>query len=157
MEQRFNRVTQLLDRIAGCVLGLSVAFCTLNVLMRYFWRPIPGTFEIISYLMAVVVSFALAHCGVKKSHIAVEFVIERLPSRTQLIVGGVTDILFAGFLAVASWRSVIYAMNIYHSGELSPTLNIPFYPFIFVVAVGLLMLCIVYIFSFLARLIKGTK
>lgn len=151
----FQSASQLFDRLAQGALALMVALSVANVLMRFFGRSILGTFEVVAFLTALLISFALANCGIQKGHVAIDFFIERSSRRTQLIVDSVIDIVSIGLLVIAGWRCAIYATSMYYSGELSPTLHFPFYPFIYGLAVGLLMLCLAHTVDFFRRLAKG--
>jgi TRAP-type C4-dicarboxylate transport system permease small subunit len=105
--------------------------------------PIPGTYEIVSFMGAVAVSFAIAHTSVEKGHVAVDLVVQLFPKRTQAgiesIIAGFGIILFA----LIAWQSVIYALDCQRTGEVSLTLQMPFYPIIYGVAVGAGVVCLV--------------
>ena len=83
-----NRVVKPLVRIisysAAGVLALMMFLTAADVLLRYlFNRPISGTMELTSYMMAVLVGFGLSYCALKKGLITVEIFTSRLSPRIQ--------------------------------------------------------------------------
>jgi len=58
---------------------------------------------------------------------------------------------------VLAWEVVKYALNMKSTGEVSLTMEIPFYPFIFGVAFGLFMLAMVSLVTLFKSLVRITK
>lgn len=137
-------LSRALDRIAGfCMVAVMLLVVT-NILLRaVFNRPILGTYEYVASLTAVAIGLALAHCAVQNGHIAVSFVVEKLPGRIQAAVDVVMNIIALLFWSLCAWQVGKYANTMAVSGVVSPTTQMPFYPFIYLVALGLLVLCLV--------------
>ena len=136
--------TRIMDRIAGWLLLAAVFLVVANILGRQIFRSsILGTYEYVGYLTAAVIALSLAHCAVQNSHIAVGFLVEKLPFRAQSILELVTGLLSLAFFGAAAFHMIVYAYATALSGELSPTTMIPFYPFIYLTALGLMGLCAV--------------
>jgi len=64
-------------------LAFMLLFTLTNVVMRAFGKPIVGDFEIISFLGAVVIGFAIPYTSLCKGHIAVDFLLAMLPRTTS--------------------------------------------------------------------------
>jgi TRAP-type C4-dicarboxylate transport system permease small subunit len=113
-------------------------------------QPIAGTYELVRFMSAVAASFALAHTTVEKGHVAVSFVVAVFPEKVQDIIEFTT--LSFGFIlfAVISWQSVIYGFDLRASGEVSLTIQLPFYPFVWGIGFAAAAVCFV-IFVDLAR------
>ena len=73
-----NRISMILGGIA--VLALML-LATGNVVLRIFHLPFRGTYEIVSFLGAVVIAFALGYTQKNKDHIVVDILTERFPKR----------------------------------------------------------------------------
>lgn len=131
--------------VAAAAIFFMMALTCADVFLRLFRMPIPGTYEIVSFMGAVAVSFAVAHTSVEKGHVAVDLVVQLLPKRTQAVI----ESIIAGFgiilFALIAWQSFIYALDCQRSGEVSLTLQMPFYPIIYGVAVGAGVVCLVLI------------
>jgi len=143
LEKIFHQLARELDRVAQWATVLLMALVVTNIVLRFTWRPLLGTYEFVSFLGAVIISFALAYCAVQGGHIAVTLVVDRLPPRTQAIIDiiiGVTSITFFGLTV---WQITLYATDMVLSGQVSLTTKTPFYPFVYGVALGFLALCLV--------------
>jgi TRAP-type C4-dicarboxylate transport system permease small subunit len=132
-----------LNILSGIALMLMMGLVFVNVALRAVWKPILGTYEFTGFLASITITFALAHCASKKGHIAITIFADRLSPRVQAILDLLVAILGTALYAVISWQCVKYAINLYQIGEVSPATATPFYPFIFAVAFGLLVLALV--------------
>lgn len=143
--------------VAGGFLPVMVAFVCVCIIARYFGHPIRGSLELVRFMAIIVVSFAVAYTQVKRGHIAVGIVMDRLPQRFQAIVDTITTFLLLVLSAIISWRSVIYAIDIRAVGSVSASLGIPFYLLIYGVAFGFAVLTLVFLVDFLNLLTKGVR
>ncbi len=133
----------MLNVLSGIALVLMMVLVFVNVVLRAVWKPILGTYEFTGFLASITITFALAHCAVKKGHIAITIFADMLPDRVQAILDSLVAILGTVLYAVISWQCVKYAINLYEIDEVSPATATPFYPFIFAVAFGLLMFALI--------------
>lgn len=168
-KDRSGRIEQWVGYIARSFNWLAAGSVTAmmfltvsDVVLRLFRHPIPGAYEIVGFLGAVFVSFSLAYTSVQKGHIAVEFLIERLAAPVQRIVELATTMVCALLFALVSWQSVIYAISLKATGEVSLTIQIPLYPFVYGVSAGcgllaavLFMRCAVLFMKMLAGVQPG--
>jgi TRAP-type C4-dicarboxylate transport system permease small subunit len=130
--------------IAAAAIFIMMGLTCLDVFLRYFFRkPIPGTYEIVSFLGTVAVSFAMAHTLAERGHVAVSLVVQLFPKRAQGVVESLISIFGFILFGLIAWQSVLYAMDCQRAGEVSLTLQLPFYPFIYGVAFGAGVVCLV--------------
>ena len=122
---------------------------TADGFFRLFGKTIPGTYELVGFLGTIVVSFALAFTSMEKGHIAVEILVEKLPQRAQLAIEGFCNLIGALLFGVIAYQAVLYALDIKKSGEVSLTLQMPPYPFIFGIAAGCALLCLLLVADFI--------
>ena len=122
-----------------------------NILFRLCWVPIRGTFELMGLFGAVVTAFALGHTQVKGGHIAVDVLINTFSGRTRRVLRSINGLLGLTFFALVAWQVSVKAGIIWTSGEVTETLRMAYYPFIFAVALG----CAVLALTFLAEFIKA--
>ena len=76
----FERISQNLARklfwVAGAaIIGMMLLTCA-DVILRYFRMPIPGTYELVCFLGAVAVAFAMAYTSLERGHVSVSFVVQ---------------------------------------------------------------------------------
>jgi TRAP-type C4-dicarboxylate transport system permease small subunit len=146
-----------LDIVAGAALVAMMTLVFGNVICRAVWQPLMGTYEITAFLAAVTISFALANCAVEKGHIALTLFIDRLRPRLQALFDIIVSVLGAMLYLVLAWQVTKYAHHMKGTGEVSLTMEIPFYPFIYGVAFGLLMLALVSLVALLNSLVRILK
>jgi TRAP-type C4-dicarboxylate transport system permease small subunit len=143
IEKMNERLASLFNAIAAAaVIGMMALTCV-DVLLRFLRHPIPGTYEIVGMLGAVFVSFSLARTTIDNGHIAVDFLVQRFPKRLQHAVEALNSGLCALLFSVVCVQCVQYALDLKASGEVSMTLQMPIYPFVFGLAVGCALLSIV--------------
>lgn len=138
--------------VAGAAIIIMMLLSTADVVLRLFGKPIPGTYELVGFLGTIVVSFALGFTSLEKGHIAVELVFRKLPQRAQLAIEAFTDFVSFLIFGLIAYQAFIYALDIRKSGEVSSTLQMPIYPFIFGMALGFALLCLVLIADFIKSL-----
>ncbi len=132
-----GRVANILA--CACVIVMML-LSTADVIMRFFGKPIPGTYELVGFLGTLVVSFALAFTSIEKGHIAVEILVNRFPQRIQFAIESFSNLLGSLLFGLIAWQAFIYAADIRRSGEVSLTLQMPVFPFIYGIAAGCALL-----------------
>jgi len=143
-----------MDRIAGLCLVSVMVLVVANILLRtIFNRPILGIIEYVGFLTAATIGLSLAFCAVQNAHIAVSFVVERFPARMRATIDVLVNTLACGFWGLTAWQLWVYAGSLAASGVVSSTAQVPYYPFVYLVSVGLFALSMV----LLAQLVDSVK
>lgn len=103
-------LSRVLDKIAGLSMVAVMVLVVSNILMRViFNRPILGAYEYVVFLTVITIGLSLAHCAVQNGHIAVSFVVDRLPLRVQVAVDTVMNAAALIFLGLCAWQIAVYA------------------------------------------------
>lgn len=133
-----------LDKIAGLFIFLAMLLVVSNVLLRaIFNSPIKGTYELVGLLTAVAVGMGLAHCAYQNGHISVGFIMDKFSNRIQSIVHIFIHIVSLCFWSFVVWHMFSYANETMHNGLVTATSEVPIFPFIYLIALGILILCLV--------------
>jgi TRAP-type C4-dicarboxylate transport system permease small subunit len=133
-----------LDIIAAIAIFVMMGLTCVDVFLRYFFRkPIPGTYEMVSFLGAVAVSFAMAYTLAERGHVAVSLVVQLFSKRLQGIIESIISVFGIILFALIAWQSILYGIDCQRAGEVSLTLQLPFYPFIYGVAFGAGVVCLI--------------
>lgn len=153
---RFERFINLLSHrfnwiAAGAIVAMMLLTST-DVILRFFRHPIPGTYEIVGLLGAVVVAFSLAYTSVEEGHIAVDFLVQKFPGNVQLFITAMNALISTLLFGLIAWQSILYASELKQSGEVSLTLQTPTYPFVYGIALGCGLLCFVLFLEFIKSL-----
>ncbi len=146
-----NNFLMILGAIA--VLGLMV-LATGNVVLRMLHIPFRGTYEIVSFLGACVIAFALGNTQATKSNIVVDILSEKFPPALANMLDRVVHFVIMVFFAVVAWQVYVYAMKLVESHEVSETLKVIYYPFVFCVALGFAVLALTGLVDFLKAMLR---
>ena len=154
----FERIATNLARklywVAGTAIVAMMLLTCADVILRYFRRPIPGTYELVCFLGAVAVAFAMAHTSVERGHVAVSIVVRLFPKRIQDLIESITGSFGFALFALIAWQSVIYANDLRAYGEVSLTLQLPFYPFVYGIGFSAAAVCLVLLADLFKSLMK---
>lgn len=142
-------LNKLLLILGGIAVILLMSLATINVVLRIFHIPYSGTYEIVSFLGAIVIAFALGYTQKRKDHIVVDILTEKFSKHANRILSIVSYGITMIFFAVVSWQIFIFGMIIWKSGEVSETLKVAYHPFIFGVSIGFAILSLTIIIDFL--------
>jgi len=154
MEKGVHTTSRMCNWLAILSVTVMMVLTVCDVVLRMFRRPITGTYEIVGLLGAAFVSFSLAYTSIEHGHIAVDFLIRRFRLPVQRGFEGVTSFVCAALFGMVTWQGFTYAAHIRQTGEVSLTLQVPLYPFVYGMAFGSGLLCIVLLFRFLQWVIK---
>ena len=143
-----------LDLIAAAAIVAMMSLTCADVILRIFRKPIPGTYEIVSFLGAIAVSFAVAHTSADKGHVAVSLIVRVLPQKIQGGVEAIVALLSMLLFGLISWQSLNYGNDCRLSGEVSSTLELPLHPVIYGVAFGAGVVCLVLLVDFINAIEK---
>lgn len=126
-----------------------------DVALRLIGAPIPGAYEMVGLIGALIVSLSLAYTSMQRGHVAVEFIFERLPQRWQLRVEAGGNLLSMTLFGLVAWQSLAYGLDLHKSGEVSLTLQMPLYPFVFGIAAGCALLTLALLADTVRSLRRG--
>ena len=122
-----------------CAIGMAMIIPLMlltfaDVMLRgFFNKPIPGTFEISQYMLAVFILLGAAYTQQVKGHVGVDFVTSRLSPRLRTICEIITTLLSLFIIAIVVWQGWVEGIA---EKAVSDQLRIPQYPFKVLVAVG---------------------
>lgn len=141
----FHTLAEKANWIAALMLLTMMLLTSADVIMRFFKRPIPGTYELIGLFGSATIAGALGYTSVSKGNIAVDLITRKLPLRIRVITEGVNAAIAALLFAVLTWQGFVHGSTLLRTGEVSLTVKMPIYPFAFVLAIGCGLLCLVLI------------
>jgi TRAP-type C4-dicarboxylate transport system permease small subunit len=107
-----------------------------NVVLSLFDKPILGAYEYVKLISAVIISFGLAHTGVVKGHVAVDLFMRRFSERIQAVVDSIVTTVVLGIVAIVTWGLAKFAYQNFKLHVATESMEIPLYPFIFIISFG---------------------
>jgi TRAP-type C4-dicarboxylate transport system permease small subunit len=121
-----------------------------DISMRALGSPIVGSLEIITFLGAIVIGFALPYTSLLKGHVYVDVLVDKLSPRGRNIFMALTRCMGIFLFIFIGLNFINYGIRNIGSGEVTPAFRIPVYP----IAFGLAASFFVQSFTLLAELIQ---
>jgi len=143
------RVSKWLNAVGAATLTFMMLLTITDVILRIVSRPILGTYEIVSLLLAVVIGFSIPKVSLDKGHVYMEFLINTLSRRNRAIMFTFTRVLCVGLFLFIGYNLFSVANEFRLSGEVTPTIQLPFYPAAYGVGVCCFLECFVFAFDIL--------
>ncbi len=92
IEKIIHILNRILVILGGLFLvGMCILTCT-NIVFRFTWIPIRGTFELMGFMGAVMAAFSLGYTRIKRGHISVTVLIDSFSMKTRHLLN--LDALF---------------------------------------------------------------
>lgn len=132
-----------LNFVSGICLVSMMTISCLDIILRFARMPFSGTYEIVSFLSAVMISFSMAQTTLDRSHVSVEILMSRFSRRIRQAAFVVTSGVTLGLLATLAYECCMYGLFFKQSGELSLTLQLPFYPILFGMSFAFIISCFI--------------
>ena len=156
-----ERLADLLRRglmVAGGVsLLLLTLLATLNVALRVFRVPVGGTYEVVSFLGAIVTAGALGFTQKRKDHIVVDILSDRFPEPVKRVADRISHVLMFVLFSIVSWQTFVFGRRLAATGELSETLKLAYHPFVFLVSLGFAALALTILLDLAESFLGGKE
>ncbi len=149
-----EKIGKFFNIIAGISLTFLMLLTITDVVLRLFKKPVVGTYEMVAFAGAVVIGFSMPLTSFIRQHIFVDFFILKFSQKVRNIFNVATRLLVMGLFFLVGWNMFKYARDLQKSGEVSLTLQLPFYPVAYGVGVCCFILCLVFICD-IAKIVKG--
>ncbi len=135
-----QRLTLSLSYVGMLFLIPMMLLTSGEVLGRAIWsKPIPGSMELSSYLLAIFVLLGIAYTHQVGGHVRVTMLVSRLPEKMALLLEILTTLLSLFIITVMAWQGWIVAME---ERTVSDMLRVPQLPFRLLVSVAGFFLCL---------------
>jgi TRAP-type C4-dicarboxylate transport system permease small subunit len=142
---KIKGLSRFLNIIAGISLTFLMLLTVLDVILRSFRRPIVGAYELVAFSGAIVIGFAIPLTSWVRGHIFVDFFILRFSQKVRNIFNIATRCVVIVLFFLIGWNLLKYGIDLQKSGEVSLTLQMPFYPVAYGVGVCCFVQCLVLI------------
>ena len=138
-----NGISRFLNIIAGISLTFLMLLTIADVILRGFRSPVPGTYEMVAFAGAVVIGFSLPRTSWLRAHIFVDFFILKFSQKGRDIFNIATRCVVIVLFFLIGWNLIKFGIDLQKSGEVSLTLQMPFYPIAYGVGVCCFVQCLV--------------
>ena len=128
--RRIEAVTEAASRIL-CFVGaialsvLMVALTVVDVTLRQFAEAVPGSFELVTLGMRILVPLAMPYAFWIGGHVAVELLVDRLPRRLRAAVAALGLAISGIVMGLLAWASSLRALDVWRYGDTTGDLGLP--------------------------------
>lgn len=140
------RVTRLvgvgLEFVAGAVLVFVMVLTGFDIVGRMFGRPIPGTYEIVSFAGGLVIGLAMPVTSWARGHVFVDLVTANATALVARFLHRLTRALAIALFALLAWGLVRMGIDLRNSGETTAVLGLAFYPIAWALAGAFVVSCL---------------
>lgn len=148
--------SRLLNIIGTVVVMAMMLLIVVDVILRNTINmPIQGSFEIVEFMMAVLVFFFFANGQREKGNVSVDMFVRKLSLRVRRILNSFNYFLATGFFVLVTMQMFRETYAIYSRYDVSPALHIPEFPFMLAASIGVLFLTLVLLVDFLVALFNA--
>jgi TRAP-type C4-dicarboxylate transport system permease small subunit len=134
---------RLLSVIGGITLAFMMFLTVADIILRYFRRPIPGTYDIVSLSAAIVIGFSNPFTSWVRGHVNADFLILRFSKKTRDVFNISTRCLGIGLFLMIGSNLMLYGIDLYKLGEVSATSRIPLHPVVCGLGISCFIQCLV--------------
>jgi len=158
--EKFNhRLSGWLEWIG--VIGMLVMMfitCIDVFLTKFFALPLQGGIDVVQFSQVIAIAFALATTLILGRHIQVDIFISSLPRRTQGVIDSLATLFGFAFFIIVVWQLYGLGHSFQTSGERSMSqLRFALFPFPYIIALGSIPVCLIFLQRFINSLIKVVK
>ncbi len=141
------RVSRILNGIGIAALTFMMFLTVADVLMRVGGRPIVGTYEIVALSLALVIGFGIPKVSLDRGHVYMEFLLDKLPRKSRAVMNTFTRLVCIGLFILFGANLFSVGREFYTSGEVTNTIQLPFFPVAYGVGVCCFLQCFVFLFD----------
>jgi TRAP-type C4-dicarboxylate transport system permease small subunit len=156
LNRTIHRVAMVMDALGGVVLTLMMLITVTDVILRFFGRPITGTYELVFLGGAVVVGCAIPMTSWEGAHVNVDLLLERFSGVPRKVIVIFTRVCGIVFFFLLGWNLFAQGLDLFDKHEVSLTLHVPYYPVAYILGICAFVECLV-LLSGLITTIQGVS
>ena len=146
------KLSRAMNIVGGTVLVLMMMLTVSDVVLRIFWKPILGTYEMVALAGALVIGFAIPKTSLYDAHVYVDFVVTGRSPKVQKTFRIITKFLGFVLFALLAINLILKGGELYRAQEVSLTLHVPLFPFAYAMGLCSVVECVV----LLLQMVEGT-
>ncbi|HHV15534.1 MAG TPA: TRAP transporter small permease [Gelria sp.] len=139
-----ENLSRVMDRLAGLCIVLMMLLIVSNIILRaVFKQPLVGAVDYVNILIALTIGLSIAYCAVQDGHIAIGFIMDKMPAPAAAVIEIIINLIALVFWGFVTWYMIGFAQSMNANGLVASTSQIPLSPVVYVIALGLMAICLV--------------
>jgi TRAP-type C4-dicarboxylate transport system permease small subunit len=127
-----RRIANILNSLAEFFLVCMVFLTVADVIFRVIGAtPILGTYELVGVMGGLVIAFAVPKTSWERGHVFVDILIEGRSDTVKNIFYVITRIMGIVIMFLVGWNLIDKGWFLQKTGQVSPTLRMPYYPWVY--------------------------
>jgi TRAP-type C4-dicarboxylate transport system permease small subunit len=119
--------------IAGITLVTVMLMTVLDVILRYFGRPITGIYDLVALGGGIIIGCSMPLAAERRVHVFMEMGLQAYGRTGRQILSLFTRLIIFGISLLVAWNLIRLGIGFRETGEVSLTIKIVYYP----IAIGL--------------------
>lgn len=153
IERLIEPINNTLAAIGSIALNLIMFLTVIDVVGRFlFKKPFIGAYECVEYGLVVTIFCGMAITQVKKQHVNVSIITDKLKGRVLYAVQAISYLASSIILFLFIWGGIKQLRSIYKANQVSNILMIPQWPFQLVLVIGVTFFFLTLVTDFLNSL-----
>lgn len=144
-----HKLNNVLIVIASVFLLATVFLIVGNAISREIFIPFKGTSEVVGWFSATVVTLSVGYAQEHFVHIKLDILSNILPKKLNKLNDLIVQVVNALFFSAIFYFLIKYISYLKEKNIVSETLSFPYYPFIFLIALGFFSLALTFVCQFI--------
>lgn len=122
-----DRLSTWMEVIAGITLIAVMLLIGLDIVGRVFGRPVPGTYEVVSFAGGLILGLALPATSRAKGHVSTDLLLEKISGKPKIFLAVITRLIGIVIFLLSGYGMIMMGVRLRYSGEVTAVLALPFY------------------------------
>jgi TRAP-type C4-dicarboxylate transport system permease small subunit len=125
--------------ISAVALTSIMVLTVADVFLRLFRRPIIGTYELVGFMAAWAIGFAIPQTSLDKGHVIMDFLTGKLSAGVNLVLTALTRLIGVGTFGMIAYNLYLMGNDLRASGDVTPLRQIPLFPLAYGIGLACLL------------------
>ncbi|HYE67152.1 MAG TPA: TRAP transporter small permease [Anaerovoracaceae bacterium] len=156
--EKSEKILKKIIRFSAFISGLCILLMMLMTMWdiigrRFFSSSVPGVYELSSLGLVVISFLAMGYPQIEGENVGVTMVYDRMKPKVKAVMDFLVSIVCIALFAVVVKQTITFALRMSDSNQITPVLHIPLQPFVYITAIGIVVL----ILGFILDLLKSIR
>lgn len=156
--EKSEKIMKKIILFSAFLSGISILLIMLMTMWdiigrRFFSSSVPGVYELSSLGLVVISFLAMGYPQIEGENVGVTILYDRMKPKVKAVMDFVISVLCIALFSVVVKQTITFALRMTESNQVTPVLHIPIQPFVYITAIGIVVL----ILGFILDLLKSIR